>query len=235
VVENDEPRIVDQEAEVVNQIFHWRREGKSIYGIAGLLQSRGVKSRKAAYWSPATIRQMLKNTMYVGEYQRCAHTWAVPAIVPRDLFDEVQREMRAVYQRLVGRPSSKYLLRGMLFGICGRRMHGTNATPAVGATGGTTAATASIIAIRAFRHRALSRASALTPSKSCSGEKSGSCSPIRPGFGGWPRPWPSKSGRRLPPAAVLRVSWRTDARQESWRWPKPGFIQPPWPGTRLRS
>jgi DNA invertase Pin-like site-specific DNA recombinase len=125
VVENDEPRIVEQEAEIVIQIFRWRREGKSIYAIAGLLQSRGIKPRKAGYWSPATIRQMLRNTMYVGEYQRCGHTWVVPAIVPRDLFDDVQREMRAVYERLVGRPSSKYLLRNMLFCSCSRRMHGT--------------------------------------------------------------------------------------------------------------
>src|SRR5215831_10619214 len=124
-VEGDAPRIVEAEAEVVNQIFRWRREGKSIYAIAGLLQSRGIKPRKAAFWSPATIRGMLQNTMYVGEYQRCGHTWAVPAIVPRDLFNDVQREMHAVYQRLVGRPSSKYLLRSILFCRCSRRMHGS--------------------------------------------------------------------------------------------------------------
>jgi DNA invertase Pin-like site-specific DNA recombinase len=125
VVENDTPRIVEKEAEVVNQIFRWRQEGKSIYAIAGLLQSRGVKPRKAAYWNPATLRGMLRNTKFVGEYQRCGHIWTVPAIVPRDLFDDVQRQMRVVYQRLVGRPSSKYLLRGMLFCRCSRRMHGT--------------------------------------------------------------------------------------------------------------
>jgi len=125
VVERDAPRIIEKEAEVLNQIFHWRREGKSIYAIAGLLQSRGVKPRKAAYWSPATIRGMLQNTMYVGEYQRCGYTWAVPQIISRELFDDVQREMRAVYQRLVGRPTSKYLLRGILFCRCSRRMHGT--------------------------------------------------------------------------------------------------------------
>jgi DNA invertase Pin-like site-specific DNA recombinase len=124
-VEDDEPRILEKEAEVVIQIFHWRREGNSIYAIAGLLQSRGVKPRKATYWNPVTIRGMLTNRCYVGEYQRCRHTWAVPAIIPRDLFDDVQREMGAVYQRLVGRPSSKYLLRGMLFCRCLRRMHGT--------------------------------------------------------------------------------------------------------------
>jgi hypothetical protein len=124
-VEGDAPRIVEKEAEVMNQIFHWRRESKSSYAIAGLLQSLGVKPRKAAYWSPATIRGMLKNTMYVGEYQRCGHTWAVPQIISRELFDDVQREMHAVYQRLVGRPSQKYLLRSMLFCRCGRRMHGS--------------------------------------------------------------------------------------------------------------
>jgi site-specific DNA recombinase len=124
-VEGGEPRIVEKEAEVMNQIFRWRREGKSSYAIAGLLQSAGIKPRKAAFWSPATIRGMLQNTMYVGEYQRCGHIWAVPAIVPRELFDDVQREMRAVYERLVGRPSSKFLLRGMLFCRCSRRMHGS--------------------------------------------------------------------------------------------------------------
>jgi DNA invertase Pin-like site-specific DNA recombinase len=124
-VEGDTPRIIEKEAEVVNQIFGWRQQGKSFRSIAGLLQSRGVKPRKAAYWSPQTIRGMLHNTMYVGQYQRCGHTWDVPAIVSRELFDDVQRKMRAVYQRLVGRPSSRYLLRGLLFCRCSRRMHGT--------------------------------------------------------------------------------------------------------------
>jgi hypothetical protein len=122
-VEGDEPRILEKEAEVVNQIFRWRWESKSSYAIAGLLQNAGIKPRKAEYWSPATIRRMLQNTMYVGEYQRCGHTWSVPAIVPRDIFDAVQ-QMHSIYERLVGRPSSKYLLRGMLFCRCSRRMHG---------------------------------------------------------------------------------------------------------------
>jgi DNA invertase Pin-like site-specific DNA recombinase len=124
-VEGDTPRIVEKEAEVVRQIFRWRREGKSIYAIAGLLQSRGVKPRKAAFWSPATIRGMLMNRCYVGEYQRSRHTWAVPAIVSHELFDDVQRQMCAVYKRLVGRASSKFLLRGVVFCRCSRRMHGT--------------------------------------------------------------------------------------------------------------
>jgi hypothetical protein len=124
-VGGDAPRIVEKEAEVVNQVFRWRQQGKSFRRIAGLLQSRGVKPPKAAYWSPQTIRGMLHNTMYVGQYQRCGHTWDVPAIVSRELFDDVQRKMRAVYERLVGRPSWRYLLRGMLFCRCSRRMHGT--------------------------------------------------------------------------------------------------------------
>src|SRR5262249_47532063 len=115
-------------------IFRWRREGKSMHAIAALLQNRGIKPRKASFWSPATIGQMLRNTMYVGEYQRCGHVWAVPAIVSRDLFDDVQREMRAVSQRLVGRPSSEYLLRGMLFCRCSRRMHGTKCHTGCGGT-----------------------------------------------------------------------------------------------------
>ena len=124
-VEGGEPRIVEREAEVVRQIFRWRQEGKSIYAIAGLVQSLGIKPRKAAYWSPATIRGMLTNRCCVGEYCRCGHIWAVPAIVSCDLFNDVQRKMHAVYQRLVGRPSSRYLLRGMVFCRCARRMHGT--------------------------------------------------------------------------------------------------------------
>jgi hypothetical protein len=64
------------------------------------LQSHGVKPRKAAFWSPATVRGMLQSRTYVGEFQRCGRVWAVPQIIPYDLFDDVQREMGAVHQRL---------------------------------------------------------------------------------------------------------------------------------------
>ena len=124
-VEGGAPRIVDKEAEILTQIFLWRQEGKSYRNIAGLLQNLGVRPRTAAYWSPRTIQGMLQNRCYIGEYWRCGHVWPVPPIISRELFDDVQRQMQAVRERLVGRPSENYLLRGMLFCRCSRRMHGT--------------------------------------------------------------------------------------------------------------
>lgn len=59
--------IVPQEAEIVRQIFIWRREGRSLRCIAKALAGRGIKSpRGHTNWSIETIRKILNNEKYYG-------------------------------------------------------------------------------------------------------------------------------------------------------------------------
>ena len=183
-VEGGAPRIVDKEAEILTQIFLWRQEGKSYRNIAGLLQNLGVRPRTAAYWSPRTIQGMLQNRCYIGEYWRCGHVWPVPPIISRELFDDVQRQMQAVRERLVEGPPKTICCAACCSAAARGACTARNATPAAEADGDITSATESTIATPAFRRRARRRASEPAPSRSWCGGKSGSCSPIRSGSAG---------------------------------------------------
>jgi DNA invertase Pin-like site-specific DNA recombinase len=117
-VVNDKPEIIPEQAKVIVQIFRWRREGKSIYEISGLLTAAKIKPpRGATEWRPSTLTKLLKRRVYIGEYKRCGMVFPVPPILDRELFQEVQDLMEVTRQRTQGRPSRDYLFRGMCF--CG--------------------------------------------------------------------------------------------------------------------
>lgn len=58
--------VIPEQAEVVLKIFQMYADGKSSHMIADELNGRGVKPNYSEYWSPSTIRKMLKNPLYVG-------------------------------------------------------------------------------------------------------------------------------------------------------------------------
>ena len=59
--------IVPQEAELVRQIFMWRREGRSLRSISKALADMGIKSTRGhSNWSIETIRKILNNEKYYG-------------------------------------------------------------------------------------------------------------------------------------------------------------------------
>lgn len=98
----------------------------------------------SAVFTQSTVRDMLHNTTYVGEVRRERRASKVDgyrildadeqihaqgkheAIVPRDLFDAVQQELRERTRRHYGNiATGNYLLSGLLVcGVCRRRMQG---------------------------------------------------------------------------------------------------------------
>ncbi len=116
-----------EEAKVVKIIFGLAAKGKGIRAIAADLNSRGLRTRRGGAWSIVTIRDMLRNRVYTGAYNRLGARVSGnhPALVKPALFREIQerldeRAKRAGYG--AGRP---YLLSGTaICGACGSNMVG---------------------------------------------------------------------------------------------------------------
>ena len=109
-------------AQVVRDIFEWRRSGMAIYQIAKQLNERGTLSARGGLWGRRVILQTLEKPAYKGEHQRFGITVPCPAIVDRETWDDVQRVTAESRAKHIGRPSRQYLLRGLLWcGRCGRR------------------------------------------------------------------------------------------------------------------
>ena len=93
-------------AEVVKNVFRWRVEGMSMYGIAKRLNEAGIlsagsrstkhpeKSRPPGLWSRTTVLQLLRNTTYVGRHRCSGIEVPCPAIIDTETFDRAQRMMR---------------------------------------------------------------------------------------------------------------------------------------------
>ena len=68
-------QIEEKEALLVREIFKQKRDGQSLGSIAKWLNERNIptprppkKDGESSYWRPATVRQMLKNTVYKGVF-----------------------------------------------------------------------------------------------------------------------------------------------------------------------
>ena len=106
--------IYPEQAEIVLEIFQLYADGHSSHYIADVLNGRGVKPNYSDYWSPSTIRGMLKNPVYIGLIswgkrvsrptldggkKRILNPRAIlsqgrhPAIVPEALWDAVQARL----------------------------------------------------------------------------------------------------------------------------------------------
>jgi site-specific DNA recombinase len=114
-------------AEVVKNVFRWRLEGMSMYSIAKRLNAAGIPSagyngKPGGLWSRITVAQMLRSSTYAGKHVCSGIVVPCPAIIDERTWTAAQRVSEENRQRLVGRPSNKYLLRGFAWcGKCGRR------------------------------------------------------------------------------------------------------------------
>jgi len=62
--------VVEHEAEVVRHIFSLSLEGLGIRRIAKRLNEEGYRTRRDGRWSMVTIRDLLRNRVYLGTYSR---------------------------------------------------------------------------------------------------------------------------------------------------------------------
>ncbi|MDX2544444.1 recombinase family protein [Streptomyces sp. WI04-05B] len=124
--------IIEEEAEIVREVFRRYLDGESPTHIARDLAARSILSSKGNTWQPQNVRHLLASTFVAGIRMHKGEevgvgTW--PAIIDRGQWDEVQRfsEYRAERSReSQKRPTRRYLLRGVATCSCGMRMGGTN-------------------------------------------------------------------------------------------------------------
>lgn len=134
--------IEEREAEIVRRIYREYLEGKSLIQIARGLEADGVLTGAGkTKWRPETIRKMLSNEKYIGDAllqktytvdfltkKRVKNDGIVPqyyvensheAIIPKDLFMQVQEEMVRRSNMKAGKKkrvySSKYALSSIVF------------------------------------------------------------------------------------------------------------------------
>ena len=121
-------------ASVVKELFQSSLRGNGLMEICKILNDRGVTNR-GKRWYKGGLHYLLTNEAYTGtavwgrtskgekaqDPVRVEGAW--PALISRELFDEVQQAMRdrAPAKRKPGRVGSRFLLSGLLkCGVCGR-------------------------------------------------------------------------------------------------------------------
>ena len=123
-------------APLVVEIFTRYADGETVRSIADDLNGRGLRTRRGKPFRLNSFSALLKNRKYIGEYQYqdVIIPGGVPAIVPQDLFDRVQRRMEKNKRApAAAKAEERYLLTTKLFcGKCGRMMVGECGTSRAG-------------------------------------------------------------------------------------------------------
>ncbi|MBM6887734.1 recombinase family protein [Pseudoflavonifractor phocaeensis] len=123
-------------APLVVEIFTRYADGETVRSIVDDLNGRGLRTRRGKPFRLNSFSALLKNRKYIGEYQYqdVIIPGGVPAIVPQELFDRVQRRMEKNKRApAAAKAEERYLLTTKLFcGKCGRMMIGECGTSRAG-------------------------------------------------------------------------------------------------------
>ncbi|GBD23229.1 Chromosome partition protein Smc [bacterium HR29] len=122
--------LVPDEAVVVRYIFRlYLQEGMGIRRIAGQLNQEGIRTRKGGRWSMVTVRDILRNRVYLGTYSRFGVRvpGSHPALVSPEDFRRVQERMERRGAKARARSVTPFLLSGLVHcARCGNRMIGVS-------------------------------------------------------------------------------------------------------------
>jgi DNA invertase Pin-like site-specific DNA recombinase/DNA-directed RNA polymerase subunit M/transcription elongation factor TFIIS len=124
-------------APIVLEIFTKYADGMTVREISDELNSRGVfTNTKHKYASKSSFHNLLKNRRYIGEYRygETVTPNGMPAIVPLDIFDQVQKRMvKNKHKPAAMKAVEEYILTTKLFcGKCGAMMVGVGGTSKTG-------------------------------------------------------------------------------------------------------
>ena len=117
-------------APLVLEIFKMYDKGIHLKPITEFLYDRGIRNNKGKPVKVTSVNRILHNRKYIGEYSYgdTVNESAIPPIVPRELFDRVQRKFERNARapaRKQGDNDEKYLLTTKLFcGYCNVYMAG---------------------------------------------------------------------------------------------------------------
>ena len=119
-------------APAVLEAFQSYAEGKTMKEIAEELNGKGIRTTKGRKIRDNVVSRMLHNRKYIGEYRYkdIVHPNGIPAIVPQELFDKVQRRIEETKKApATHKADEDYLLTTKLFcGKCNRLMVGESGT-----------------------------------------------------------------------------------------------------------
>ncbi len=121
-------RINDHEADVVRLIFRlYLQDDLGIRRIAQRLNRAGYQTRRGRHWSMISIRDLLLNPVYIGQYDKLGFSVADnhPAIITREDFESVAQRMAARRTAPGEGQRGQFLLAGLVWcGESGARMIG---------------------------------------------------------------------------------------------------------------
>jgi DNA invertase Pin-like site-specific DNA recombinase len=122
--------LIPEEAVVVRYIFRlYLNEGMGIRLIARRLNEEGLKTRRGGNWSMVSIRDILRNRVYLGTYSRFGVRvpGSHPSLVSNDDFKMVQDRLNARRTSYSPRVTSQFLLSGIAYcGYCGNKLVGVS-------------------------------------------------------------------------------------------------------------
>ena len=125
-------------APLVLEAFQRYDNGDKMVEIVNFLNDKGVRNMLGGKMTHSSVNTMLKNRRYIGElsFRDIIVPDAIPAIVPKDLFDQVQKRLdKNKRAPACGKADEEYLLTTKLFcGKCGALMFGESGTSATGRT-----------------------------------------------------------------------------------------------------
>jgi DNA invertase Pin-like site-specific DNA recombinase len=122
--------LVPDEAVVVRYIFRlYLQEGMGIRRIAGQLNQEDVPTRRGGRWSMVSVRDLLRNRVYLGTYTRFGVKvpGSHPALVSPEDFRRVQERLQSHHGGDRERTVVPFLLSGLVYcARCGNRMIGVS-------------------------------------------------------------------------------------------------------------
>lgn len=124
-------------APIVREIYQRYASGERIRSIIKSLNERHILTKQGEPFCQSSFDVLLRNRKYIGEYhyRDIVIPDAVPAIIPKDLFERVQARMeKNKHAPARTKAPEEYLLTTKLFcGRCGRLMVGESGTGRSGA------------------------------------------------------------------------------------------------------
>ncbi|MFA5374806.1 MAG: recombinase family protein [Dehalococcoidia bacterium] len=122
--------LVPEEAETISLIYRlYLQEGKGVRLIARYLNEQKITTRSGGRWSIVGVRDVLRNRSYVGTSERFGLRvpGSHPAIVPFQVFNQVQERLTARASHRGHVVKTPFLLAGMVYcGRCNNKMTGMN-------------------------------------------------------------------------------------------------------------
>ena len=119
---------VPQEAEIVHLMFRlYLEQGLGLRSIVGYLNQHGYLTRRGRSWSMGTIRDILRNRVYIGTYTRFGLRLpgSHPSMISPQEFRQVQDMMQARSPIRRSPMQEPFLLSGLVYcEQCGNRMIG---------------------------------------------------------------------------------------------------------------